>query len=101
MVSQRIPEIGIRMALGESAAHVLRRVVGRTMVLAVTGIAIGAAASIVVSRLMRSLLYGIGPSDVATFAAVVLVLLAAAAAAGFLPAWRASKTDPIEALRTS
>ncbi|UCC84040.1 MAG: ABC transporter permease, partial [Gemmatimonadota bacterium] len=100
-VSQRIPEIGIRMALGESAAHVMRRVVGRTMVLAVTGVAIGAAASIVVSRLMRSLLYGIGPSDVPTFAAVVLVLLSASASAGFLPAWRASRTDPIEALRTA
>jgi predicted permease len=100
LVSQRIPEIGIRMALGESAAHVLRRVVGRTMVLAVTGVAIGAALAVVVSRLMRSLLFGIGPSDVTTFAAVVLVLLAASAAAGFLPAWRASRTDPIEALRT-
>lgn len=100
LVSQRIPEIGIRMALGESAAHVLRRVVGRTMVLAVTGVAIGAAAAIVVSRLMRSLLYGIGSSDVPTFAAVVMVLLSASAAAGFLPAWRASRTDPIQALRT-
>jgi putative ABC transport system permease protein len=101
LVGQRIPEIGIRMALGESAAEVLRRVLGRTLVLAVTGVAIGAAAAIVVSRLMRSLLYGIGPNDVPTFAAVVLVLLAASAAAGFLPAWRASRTDPIEALRTS
>jgi len=101
LVGQRIPEIGIRMALGESAAEVLRRVLGRTLVLAVTGVVIGVAAAIAVSRLMRSLLYGIGPNDVPTFAAVVLVLLAAAAAAGFLPAWRASRTDPIEALRTS
>jgi ABC-type antimicrobial peptide transport system permease subunit len=100
-VGQRIPEIGIRMALGESAAGVLRRVLGRTLVLAVTGVVIGVAAAIAVSRLMRSLLYGIGPNDVPTFAAVVVVLLAAAAAAGFLPAWRASRTDPIEALRTS
>jgi ABC-type antimicrobial peptide transport system permease subunit len=101
LVGQRIPEIGIRMALGESAADVLRRVLGRTMVLAVTGVAIGAAAAVGVSRLMRSLLYGIGSNDVLTFAAVVLVLLSASAAAGFLPAWRASRTDPIEALRTS
>ena len=98
-VSQRIPEIGIRMALGESASAVLRRVVGRTMVLAGTGIAIGAAASVVVSRLMQSLLYGIGSSDIPTFAAVFLILLLASALAGFLPARRASATDPIEALR--
>jgi len=100
LVGQRIPEIGIRMALGESAAHVLRRVVGRTMVLALTGVAIGAAVGIVVSHLMQSLLYGIGSSDVPTFAGVAFILLSASAAASFLPAWQASRTDPIEALRT-
>lgn len=100
LVGQRIPEIGIRMALGESAEEVLRRVVGRTLVLAGTGVAIGATAALVVSRLMRSLLYGIDSSDIPTFAAVALVLLLASAAAGFLPAWRASRTDPIQALRT-
>ncbi len=100
LVSQRVPEIGIRMALGESAAHVLRRVVGRTMVLALTGVAIGAAVGIVVSHLMQSLLYGIGSSDVPTFAGVAFILLSASAAASVLPAWRASRTDPIEALRT-
>jgi predicted permease len=100
LVSQRIPEIGIRMALGESEGHVLRRVVGRTLALAGTGVAIGAAAALVASRLMRSLLYGIGSNDVPTFAVVALILLLASAAAGFLPAWRASRTDPVEALRT-
>ena len=93
-------EIGIRMALGESAGYVLRRVVGRTLVLAGMGVATGAAAAFVVSRLMRSLLYDIASSDVPTFAAVALILLLASAAAGFLPAWRASRTDPVEALRT-
>jgi predicted permease len=98
-VSQRIPEIGIRMALGESAATVLRPVVGRTMVLAGTGVAIGAVASFSVSRLMQSLLFGVGSTDVPSFAAMALILLVVSAVAGFLPARRASATDPIEALR--
>ncbi|UCG86588.1 MAG: FtsX-like permease family protein, partial [Gemmatimonadota bacterium] len=98
-VSQRIPEIGIRMALGESPATMLRRVVGRTMVLAGTGVAIGAAGSLAVSRVMQSLLYGIGSTDVPSFAAMALILLGVSAVAGFLPARRAATTDPIEALR--
>jgi putative ABC transport system permease protein len=100
-VSQRIPEIGIRMALGESSAQVRRRVVGRTLLLAGAGVTIGAAVSFVVSRLMRSFLYGVGPSDPLTFAAMAAVLLLVAVVAGFIPARRASSTDPMAALRTS
>jgi predicted permease len=98
-VSQRIPEIGIRMALGESAGNVLRRVVGRTLVLAGIGVAVGAVASFIVSRLMQSLLFGIGSTDVTTFATMAMLLLSVSALAGFLPARRAAGTDPIEALR--
>jgi predicted permease len=98
-VTQRIPEIGIRMALGESAAGVLGRVVGRTMTLACTGVVIGAAASLVLARLMATLLYGVEPTDGMTFLAITVILLGVSAMAGFFPALRASRTDPIAALR--
>jgi putative ABC transport system permease protein len=100
-VSQRVREIGIRMALGESAASVRRRVVARTMVLTVIGVAIGALLSVAGSRLLRSMLYGVGPNDVISFVATGVVLVAVSAAAGFLPARRASRTDPMVALRQS
>jgi putative ABC transport system permease protein len=99
-VSQRIPEIGIRMALGETSGQVLRRVVARTMLLAVVGVAIGAGGSFVVARLIESLLYGVEPTDAFTFVSMTAVLLSVAALAGFLPARRAARTDPMGALRT-
>ncbi len=98
-VSRRVPEIGIRMALGESGGQVLGRVVGRTMTLAGIGILIGGVGAFLASRLIASLLYGIRPTDPLTFGAMVAILLAAAALAGFLPARRASRTDPMAALR--
>jgi predicted permease len=100
-VSQRIPEIGIRMALGESGASVQRAVVARTLLLAGTGIVIGAALSFTASRLMQSLLYGVAPTDGITFAGMATVLLIAAALAGYLPARRASRVDPAVALRST
>jgi len=99
-VSQRAAEIGIRMALGEPAGQVQRRVVSRTMVLAGVGIVIGAAGSFVVARLIGSLLYGVAPTDAVTFAGMALVLLLVSALAGYLPARRASRTDPMTALRS-
>jgi putative ABC transport system permease protein len=99
-VSRRTPEIGIRMALGESAAQVRRRVVLRTLTLAAVGIAIGAAGSVVLSRLMVSLLFGVTPTDPFTFASVSAGLLGVALLAGYLPARRASRTDPVAALRS-
>ncbi len=98
-VSQQIPAIGIRMALGESGNRILGRVVGRTMALAGVGTLLGAAGAVGVSRLMTSLLYGVEPTDPLTFGGMALVLLAIAALAGFLPARRASRTDPMKALR--
>jgi predicted permease len=99
-VSQRIPEIGIRMALGESAAGVRRRVVGRTMMLAGTGVVIGGAMSVVASRLIQSLLFGVGSADALSFFGTAVILLLVSAMAGFVPALRASSTDPVEALRS-
>ena len=99
-VSQRVREIGIRMALGESGGSVRRRVVGRTMLLAASGVIIGAMLSFGASTLLRSLLYGVGPTDPLSFMGTALLLVAVSAVAGFLPALRASRTDPIVALRS-
>ena len=98
-VSQRVREIGIRMALGESAARVQRRVVARTVLLAGSGVAIGAVVSFGASRLLRSMLYGVGPNDAVAFAGTALVLMAVSALAGYVPARRASTVDPMVALR--
>ncbi|MFG1690972.1 ABC transporter permease [Gemmatimonadota bacterium] len=99
-VSQKVPEIGIRMALGETGGQVLGRVVTRTMTLAGVGLVIGSAGSFATSRLMASLLYGVQPTDALTFLFMATVLLSVAAFAGYLPARRASKTDPMVALRS-
>jgi predicted permease len=100
-VTQRTPEIGIRMALGESGARVLGRVMGRTMALASVGVVIGAVASLAAARLLGSLLYGVAPTDALTFAAVAAILLLVAALAGYLPARRAARTDPMVSLQSA
>ena len=100
-VSQRLREIGIRMALGESASRVRQRVVRRTVLLAGTGVAIGGIVSFVASGLLRSLLYGIGPTDAISFVGTAVVLVVVSAFVGYLPARRASETDPIVALRST
>jgi predicted permease len=98
-VSQRTSEIGIRMALGQTASSVRGQVVGRTLTLAGVGVVIGAGLSLVLARLIGSLLFGVGATDAVTFVAVSAGLILVAAAAGYLPARRASRTDPVEALR--
>ncbi|MEJ2677459.1 MAG: ABC transporter permease [Gemmatimonadota bacterium] len=98
-VSRRTPEIGIRMALGESAGQVRRRVVLRTLTLAGVGIVIGGAGALILSRLIASLLCGVTSTDPLTFAAVSAGLLGVEFLAGYLPARRASRTDPVAALR--
>jgi ABC-type antimicrobial peptide transport system permease subunit len=98
-VTQRRQEIGVRVALGAPARSVLRLVVGQGMLLAVTGVVIGTFAARLLTRPMQSVLFGIAPSDAATFAQVIAVLLGAALLASWLPARKALAIDPVTALR--
>jgi macrolide transport system ATP-binding/permease protein len=98
-VTQRTRELGIRMALGASRGDVLRLVVMQGLRLTVMGVVFGLAASLAVTRLITSLLYSVSPTDVVTFTVVPLVLAAAALAASYLPALRATRIDPMVALR--
>jgi len=100
-VSQRVQEIGIRMALGASAIDVQRRIVLRTLGLAVLGLALGMAGSRVLSSTLGSLLFGITTGDPVTFIEVGALLVAVAAIAGYIPAWKASRIDPMVALRSN
>jgi putative ABC transport system permease protein len=99
MVSLRTREIGVRMALGAQSTEVRRMVVRQGLVLAVIGVGIGLAGALALSRLISSLLYGIAPHDPLTLGVVTVGLLAVAAVASWLPAMRAARIDPIEALR--
>jgi predicted permease len=98
-VSQRRQEIGIRLALGASGWDLRRLVLGQTLKLAAMGMAIGLAASWALGRTLQGLLFGVRPSDPLTFAAALILLMVVAALAGYLPAKRASRLDPVEALR--
>jgi len=98
-VSQRTQEFGVRIALGASPSQIVRLVLGRGLLLTGAGMAAGSAASVGATRLMEGFLYGVSPLDPATFAAVGAVLCAVALLACYLPARRATKVDPIEAMR--
>jgi putative ABC transport system permease protein len=99
MVSQRVREIGIRIALGARPASILQMVLGQGMLLAVLGIGIGIAGGVALTGFLKSLLFEIPPTDVLTFSGVGLTLLAAAVLASYLPARRAAAVDPNVALR--
>jgi predicted permease len=98
-VGERTAEIGIRMVLGARRGDVLRMILGRGAAMAIAGIAIGVAAALGLTRLMGHLLYGVSATDPVTFAAVATGLTAVALAACYLPARRATRVDPIIALR--
>ncbi len=98
-VSQRAREIGIRMALGARRSEVLRLVMGWGLRMVLRGTVVGLAGALALGQLLSSLLFGISPADPIVLASVVLVLIAASALAAYLPAHRASRVDPVVALR--
>jgi putative ABC transport system permease protein len=98
-VTQRTHEIGVRMALGAQIADVLKLVLRRAMLLAVVGVGFGLAGAALVTRYLTSLLFDVKPIDVMTFAGVALALVAVALVASIIPARRATKVDPLNALR--
>jgi ABC-type antimicrobial peptide transport system permease subunit len=98
-VTQRTNEIGVRMALGAARGRVLRQVVGDAIRLVAAGVAIGVPAAWAASRLVSSMLFGLTPTDPATFAGASAVLGSSAVLASVVPAWRAARVDPMTALR--
>jgi len=99
-VSQHTREIGVRMALGAQASDILKLIIGQGLRPVLIGAAIGVAASVALTRLLSSLLFGVGASDPLTFTAITLLLMTVAGLACFIPARRATKVDPMIALRS-
>ena len=99
IVAQRTTEIGVRIALGAQRAEVLRLMLSDGLRPASLGLVLGLAGGATTSQLLRDLLYGVPPLDSSVYATVTILLLAVASMACLLPAWRASRLDPVQALR--
>ena len=98
-VNTRVPEIGLRMALGAARSDILSLVVRQGMLPSIVGILVGTAGAMMASRVLASLLFDVSPTDAATFAGVPSILLVVALLACYIPALRASRGDPMLALR--
>jgi len=98
-VAQRTPELGIRLALGASRKNIFRIVLGQGLRLVIVGLVLGLIGALALTRMIRSLMFGVTPTDPITFAAVSSLLIVVTIAAGGLPALRATKLDPLRALR--
>lgn len=99
-VAQRNREIGIRRALGAQHADILRLVVGQCLVLSTVGVAIGIGGALALTRVMKAVLFHVSATDPATFAGISILFLLVALAASYFPARRATRIDPMAALRT-
>jgi ABC-type antimicrobial peptide transport system permease subunit len=100
-VTRQTQEIGIRMALGATVVNVQLRVIGKTLRLALIGIVLGAIASFAMARAITSLLFAIQPNDPPTFTSTILLLTVVAVVAGYVPARRAARINPMTALRSN
>ncbi len=100
VVTQRTQEMGVRLALGATPGAIARLVLGQGARLVVIGLALGIVGAVVLTRLMTSLLFEITPTDPVTYGGVALVLAVTAVAACQIPAWRATRVDPLTALRS-
>jgi putative ABC transport system permease protein len=99
LVVQGAHDIGVRMALGAERSRILGMVLRQGMVLSVAGSVLGLIGAVAVTRVMATLLFGVSATDLATFTAVPLILIATAAIASYIPALRATRVDPVVALR--
>jgi len=98
-VSQGTRELGLRMALGAGTRDLIRLVMSRGLLLTASGVAIGVVAAIMLTRLMGGMLYKVSPHDPLAFGCAIMVITIASLTACFLPAWRATRIDPVQALR--